>query len=463
MGTKRPLSCVDGSSKSGSPPPQAASDLVEEVASERPTDETSVEPRSKRPRIEDLLFGPPAATSISDLPDALIAELLRAVSSRQEPGKGYSAALVSKRWLRLSPETQQSVRVRESALLQSDSLFSQILSFTSLTSLELSFCSIDRLDDEFIARVGTAWPGLTSFSVHEMAAFLRCEVTQAGLDTLFSQCRGLRHLSLQQQSVTPLKMPASFGRLQELQTLRLGNKHSSLMTSPLPDNLGELRNLTHLHIQSQGLESLPASLGALSRLTCLQVESRGIRYLPSEIGNLSSLVALQLQCSSLHRLPDTIEGLKRLKRIHVASANMQEIPSTLGALSQLTRLDISNCYRLHALPKSLEHLTALRFLGIGPGLQSYKSFSPFRFHLKNLHISNFRGRKLPPLGVLKQVEALSISFCDALTTLPDCIGSLTRLAKLTIKQCPLLRELPAAVRKIPVVSTDGDGCIRCTE
>lgn len=347
------------------------------------------------------------------------------------------------------------MRVRDGALLDIDSLLSQIRPFSSLTSLELGFCSVDCLNDAALARVAAAWPGLESLTVNEMAAFLRCEMTQAGINALATRCPRLRHLSLRQQSESPLTMPASFVHLQELQTLRLGNKHSSLLTS-LPDSLGELRSLTELDIRSQGLESLPVSLGNLSNLTCLVVESRGLTILPSTLGNLISLVTLRLQCRRLHRLPDSIGDLRCLKRLHV-SASVQEIPRTLGALSQLTRLDISSCYQLNTLPESLEHLKQLRSLGIGPGLHSYNSvLTNFRL-LKYLHLSNFRGRILPSLKDLTHLKALSISFCDALTSLPDCLGSLEKLAKLTIKQCPLLMGLPAALSRIPFVCRDDQG------
>jgi len=228
MGTKRALSYVDGTSESGSAPPQehtASSSLVQ-GSPEIPSGAQTRPPSSHAARglaLKSSSCGPPAPTSVSDLPDALPPELLRAVSSRQKPGTGYITALVSKRWLHLSPKAQQSVRVRDGALLQIDDLLFKILSFTSLTSLELGFCSIDRLDDAAFAKIAAAWPSLRSLSIHPMAAFLRCEVaSRRALDALLSHCRGLRHLALQQQSVSPLTLPELPLTRLALQMLRLG-------------------------------------------------------------------------------------------------------------------------------------------------------------------------------------------------------------------------------------------------
>ena len=110
----------------------------------------------------------------------------------------------------------------------------------------------------------------------------------------------------------------------------------------LPDSILNLRFLTVLRIRDNNLTCLPDQIGKLIYLTELDLgvqfrseRNNELTYLPDSIGELPMLSQLNLQHNQLTCLPDTIGDLKRLKYLHVADNKLTCLPDTIGQLRNL--------------------------------------------------------------------------------------------------------------------------------
>jgi len=102
----------------------------------------------------------------------------------------------------------------------------------------------------------------------------------------------------------------------------------------LPDNIGNLKNLTKLTVNWSAIEKLPDSIGGLSSLNELDLFSRKLTFLPDSIGNLRNLAKLTIDCSPIEKLP--------LARLELKSSAIEKLPDTLAGCSSLEYLDICN-------------------------------------------------------------------------------------------------------------------------
>ncbi len=88
-----------------------------------------------------------------------------------------------------------------------------------------------------------------------------------------------------------------------------------LYLSSLPDNIGNLINLTVLDFQHNELKTLPDSIGTLTNLTYLELYDNQLTTLPESIGNLTNLTVLYLGGNAFTILPDSIGNLNNLTEL----------------------------------------------------------------------------------------------------------------------------------------------------
>ncbi len=162
--------------------------------------------------------------------------------------------------------------------------------------------------------------------------------------------KNLTKLNLAASLITSL--PASIGELQALQELNL----SFTKLTHLPNEIGNLKNLTELELAASMITSLPASIGELQALQELNLRSPKLTHLPNEIGNLKNLTKLNLACSRITSLPASIGELQALQELDLEYAKLAHVPNEIGIFKNLTKLKLAGS--MPKLPYSIKYALA---------------------------------------------------------------------------------------------------------
>ncbi|KAG0608200.1 hypothetical protein M758_8G086800 [Ceratodon purpureus] len=212
-------------------------------------------------------------------------------------------------------------------------------------------------------------------------------------------------------------------------------------------------NLLNLYMKGcTSITTLPDSIGQLSRLQKLDLFAcKNLQKLPSMIGQLTWLKYLHLQvCESLESLPDSITALSRMQRLHIHTCtSMSKVPETMGLMTGLTQFstDLATEWQAAAvgqLHDGLKRLTVVNCSDEGIAWLDRKSSLA---HLHHLNTFEFRYcpamSKLPhTIGLLTNLDHLTLWRCENLRELPNCIGQLKLLTRLHLRRCSSLETLP---------------------
>jgi len=123
------------------------------------------------------------------------------------------------------------------------------------------------------------------------------------------------------------------------------------------------RSQDALDLAFMGLTSLPREIGKLRGLILLNLDSNELHGLPKEIGNLAKLQSLCLSRNRFGRLPRALAQLKALRTLDVRYNRLRTVPASILALPSLRRLDLSGNH-LTELPKALLNLVSLEGIGL---------------------------------------------------------------------------------------------------
>ncbi|KAG0563460.1 hypothetical protein KC19_8G033400 [Ceratodon purpureus] len=247
-------------------------------------------------------------------------------------------------------------------------------------------------------------------------------------------------------------------------------------SNPALEGCPNLLNLDMTNCTS--IITLPDSIGQLSRLQLLDLEGcRNLQKLPSTIGQLTQLEKLRLhECESLESLPDSIPTLPQLQHLLMYTCtSMSKVPETMGLMTGLTEFNTDLATEWHAVVVGQQHGLkdlivyncsdeAITWLDRNSSLAHLHLLSLFTFRecpamsklphtiglLTNLDwLSLWRCenlRELPnSIGQLKLLTGLYLRSCSSLKTLPDCLGALTSLEQLWIAHCRSLTKLPESI------------------
>ncbi len=179
-------------------------------------------------------------------------------------------------------------------------------------------------------------------------------------------------------------IPSELGNLTNLTSLHLG---SNSLTGSIPKEFGKLTKLTSIYLFSNSLiGNIPAELANLAGLSTLYLRNNELSgSIPSELSNLTNLTRLNLSYNSLSGgIPSTLGNLVNLTRIYLNNNSLNgRIPSTLGSLSNLTYLSLNENLLSGPIPSELGNLTDLIHLTLNNNFFS-GGFPPELENLTNL-------------------------------------------------------------------------------
>jgi len=186
-------------------------------------------------------------------------------------------------------------------------------------------------------------------------------------------------------------LPKSIGDLTFLEDLLLSENH----ITALPENIGKLTNLRSLYLFSNSLTVLPISIGNLMYLEELVVSANQLITLPESIGNLINLKSLDIESNQLTALPESIGNLTILDDLYLERNQLISLPESIGNLSSLTYLNLSE-NQLSSLPESFGNLT-------------------------NIDVLDVSGNQLSTLPAAFGISSLKFDYSE-IETLPDTAG-----------------------------------------
>ncbi|XP_065530406.1 DISP complex protein LRCH3 isoform X9 [Lathamus discolor] len=127
----------------------------------------------------------------------------------------------------------------------------------------------------------------------------------------------------------------------------------------IPEAILNLQSLTFLNISRNQLSTLPVHLCSLP-LKVLIASNNKLVSIPEEIGQLRQLTELDVSCNEIQTIPPQIGNLESLRDLNVRRNNLVHLPEELAELP-LIRLDFS-CNKITTIPvcyRNLRHLQTI--------------------------------------------------------------------------------------------------------
>ncbi|KAG7383608.1 hypothetical protein PHYPSEUDO_003534 [Phytophthora pseudosyringae] len=186
-----------------------------------------------------------------------------------------------------------------------------------------------------------------------------------------------------------------------------------------------LFSLQSLDVSENELSALPEEIREARDLQLLVAHSNRLTATPVGLKNLHELRVLHLAFNRLPIFGDHCDGLRSLEELNLASNVLEGLADEIGdALVKLVRLNLRGNPTLKRLPNSLQQLRDLSILDISACDQKRLGKDVFGSQLQSL-------------------RSLNLSF-NALSTLPDGVGAISKLQELNFKS-NALGSLPSAV------------------
>lgn len=267
----------------------------------------------------------------------------------------------------------------------------------------------------------------------------------------------------------------STGNVANCSIVKLFLNHHNLQGN-LPESLGQLSYLTHLHLDNNLLSgsfpsiiftmsaiqsisisknyftgTIPTAIGQLYNLNMLEITYNQLTgTIPWEIGLCTALVDLALLGNKLTgSIPASMGNLTRLQFLDLHYNYLtHSIPSSFSALTNLEGLDVFSNMLSSTIPSLIGQWPSIFFLSFGANDFTGNMPTEF-FQLSQLIWLELGSNPLSPsplsteLTRLSKLEHLGIENGHVVGSIPPCIGTLRHLMFLSLYGNQLSGPLPA--------------------
>ncbi len=177
----------------------------------------------------------------------------------------------------------------------------------------------------------------------------------------------------------------------------------------LPEEIGELLDLTILDLRENQLEELPESLANLTKLKRLHLRKNAFSEFPMVVLNLSLLEHLCLSENQLSKIPDEINYLKKLVDFHLADNSLNALPESILELTELDHLCL-NDNKIEYLPQEIDRLKKITQLHL-----NNNKLKKLPFGLTNAHFIprlSLEGNPLiePTIEIINQGQGAILNY-----------------------------------------------------
>lgn len=213
--------------------------------------------------------------------------------------------------------------------------------------------------------------------------------------------------------------------------------------SKIPSSIGNAIKLKQVQFNQNTITSLPEEIGELAELTALDLCANQLKSFSSQLGNLENLERIDLSSNFLEEIPDDIATLTSLQALRVRGNQLKKITSQLSALPVLEILDLRHNF-LTSLPSKLLLTSLERLLLSHNQLTSLPSSLEQSTAVSEMDLSNNQLTGLIELGDFAYLKRIDAEF-NQIRALPASIGQLeAQLTDLNLND-NLLESLPAEI------------------
>ncbi|KAJ6978023.1 disease resistance protein RGA3 [Populus alba x Populus x berolinensis] len=287
---------------------------------------------------------------------------------------------------------------------------------------------------------------------------LTVDASKLGKATVETSIERVRHLSMMLSEES--SFPKSIHKAKGLRSLLMDTRDPSLGVA-LPDLFKQLTCIRSLNLTRSSIKEIPNEVGNLIHLRHLNVAScYQLESLPETMCDLCNLQSLNVTlCASLKELPNAIGKLIKLRHLRVVLSGVAFIPKGIERITCLQTLDVfivcgggeneSKAANLREL-KDLNHIGgSLRIRNLGGGKEDASDAAEAQLKNKKrllcLQLDFDFNREndillevLQPPSDLENLTMYSYGGLD----LPNWMMTLTRLQKLTLRDCENVEVLP---------------------
>lgn len=185
-------------------------------------------------------------------------------------------------------------------------------------------------------------------SLKKLTSLVSLELVGCGLERIPSaifSLSNLQELDLRENKLTTVEEILSLQHCRRLVALRLWHNKITY----IPDHISKLHSLETLDVSWNKLRKLPSRLFYCTKLRHLDVSHNQLTTLPPEAGILQSLQFFSAAFNSLETLPEELFSCKKLKTLALGNNCLSALSPRVANLSQLARLELKG-NRLETLP-----------------------------------------------------------------------------------------------------------------
>lgn len=208
--------------------------------------------------------------------------------------------------------------------------------------------------------------------------------------------------------------------------------HSSGLdgTLPLPNNVRDFPDLTHIEIYQNTITAIEADIGRFTTLKIIDMDDNLLSSIPSEIGNLENLEELFFSFNNVSTIPTEIGLLTELKRFHSSNNPLESMPTEIGLLKKLYQFE-SYDSNLDYIPTEIGLMESLEELYLnGNVLESVPTEIGLLAKLERLHLESNQLVSIPTeIGLLTNLEELKLE-SNPIATLPTELSLLPKLKEI---------------------------------